>query len=74
MHKNVYEGLNAQKCIYTSALLLHYFCTTFALLLHYFCTTSARKVAEVMRKVLEVMRNIAEVMRRIAEFIFQFCI
>ena len=30
----MYKGLNARKCIYTSALLLHYFCTTSALLLH----------------------------------------
>ena len=37
-------------------------CTTSALLLHYFCTTE-----EVMRKVVEVMRKIAEVMRRITE-------
>ena len=38
-----------------------------ALLLHYFCTTFARKVVEVIRNVAEVMRNAAEVMRKIAE-------
>ena len=69
MLKNVYEGLNARKCIWRLKCSKMYKDCVMRKIAEVVRKIAEfmRKIAKVMRKIAEVMRKIAEVMRRIAE-------